>query len=182
MELVLYVGDGRFGDLLLVDEGGVEDEDRDVEVAARRLVPFDRGVADVVAGQQEVGSRQAHDRAAPGGHLADVGARVGAEVGRVAEPLGRLLEPDGHLLGRGHGRVVLRVDRDDPRGVEELHRGSAGHPGDGLLIEARVFGREVVGGHEGLHPLEGPYPPVLGLAARIGRALFARGIIRGITH
>ena len=78
-QLPLHVGHRVVGGLV-VDEGGVDQDQGHLEVVRQHAIPGQHGLADVVAAEQQVGAGQAPHRCAAREHRADVGTGVGADV------------------------------------------------------------------------------------------------------
>ncbi len=135
-----------------VAEGGVEDEERNLEIPGLHLVPFEDRPADVVAADEHVGPGEAADRSAVDRRAGDIRAGIGAQVARIAHRLGLLAEIHPHLARPDHRPVVLRIDGDDVHRDQGLHRTAARDPGDLLPRLLRGLRLDIVGRHDLLHP------------------------------
>ena len=138
-------------------EGGVEDEQRDVEEPGLHLVPFEDRPADVVAADEHVGPGETADGTTVDRSAGDIRAGIGAQVARIPHRLGLPAEIGPHLGS----------PRSSPRGSPD-RRGShpsrsEAPPGPPLVIQATFFPDcsgglrlDIVGRHDLLHPRRPP--------------------------
>ncbi len=93
-------------DNLCVDEGGVDEDERDVEMVSQHPIPVEDRLADIRAGQEQIGPGELAHRRLIREQAPDVGAGVGADVARVTGVFGL----GGDLLdhaGRPAERAVV---------------------------------------------------------------------------
>ena len=170
-ELIGDVGLGLLGDRHGVVEGHINDDAGDIQLGGQILIPLEEGVADVVAGDHQVGQghpgggRVGQDlRGLPGHgllleqlHVADVHTAVGAAIHVVAQTVRHLQHIQGALPGADAGGVGLRVDHGDVHGHTQLGGRHGGGPAHqlavclglaGLLVQlGLVVGQQLLGGH-----------------------------------
>ena len=129
LELFLHVNMGVRGRFAR-QEGGVQEQERHLEMPGQGFVPLEHRAADVVAGHQQVRSRQSfHGRQLGAQDGTKVRTGVRTQVLGETRCLGRLAQCAGSLPGAAERPVLLRVHRVYIESQQQFDRSAAGHPG-----------------------------------------------------
>ena len=127
-----------------VVEGHVEHHQGNMQGLRQIFVPFDNGVADIAAAENQVG----HGDIFRFGEL-DVGVthvdpRIGADVGGIAFGLCVCNELRRILPGPDGGCVILWIHHIDVQGFQQLLRADRGGPGHQLALLLCLHGTGIV--------------------------------------
>jgi hypothetical protein len=133
---------------LIVDEGGVEEEEGDLQGTSLNLIPLDYGPADIIATNEKIGFGKFSERAFSSEKRSNIREGIRAEIPGISLVLGSFTERNRHPGGAAHGSIIFRIERKNSHGVKGFDGSAARDPGHFLAEPGRVFRDEVIGHHQ----------------------------------
>ena len=144
LDLAAHVAYAVLGNVEGMIEGHVKHYQGNLQGLRQILVPFDNGVADVAAAEDQVGHGDILRFGELDVRVAHIDPRVGADVGGIAFGLGVCDELGRVLPGSDGGRMILRIHYINVQSFQQLLRTDGGGPGHQLALLLRLHGAGVV--------------------------------------